>query len=486
MGENEIIFFTKAPKLGYAKSRFSKYFIQEDCLKLAKNLIRENKKIIDESGFPSIIHFSGDRDDIDFVKGEKRLQVGEGLGERMFSSLKMELKNFKKVLLQGSDLAFVKPSLYAKIFKDLDKADIVLIPTEDGGYGMVAMKEPHDIFSGIKYSTSKVLEDTIKKIEAMGLTYILEDTIIDVDDLDSLMIAETGDRSASFIGMGEYNINYLAEDKVYRLNLGSQMNLGRKQIFYEYQALEELRSSGVTPKPCFVKDEGKFIPTPFLTMEYLEGRPLNYDKDLDKAAYILGRIHSINTEDSKLLKAEKPFLDMFTECSNMFALYKDWPKKDPETLKIMNMLFELAQGFDLNSKAKRFALINTELNSGNFIIGQDNSYLIDWEKPILGDPEQDLAHFLVPTTTMWKTEKILSRKEIEGFLEAYEKYNQVDLERLGIYFKLNLLRGLSWSAMAKSQYDRDGVKNQDTAEKIDRYLKKDFLEEVLKIYKVEI
>ena len=42
--------------------------------------------------------------------------------------------------------------------------------------------------------------------------------------------------------------------------------------------------------------------------------------------------------------------------------------------------------------------INTELNSGNFLMngaGKDN-YLVDWEKPLYGDPVQDLGHFLAP------------------------------------------------------------------------------------------
>ena len=67
--------------------------------------------------------------------------------------------------------------------------------------------------------------------------------------------------------------------------------------------------------------------------------------------------------------------------------------------------------------------INTELNSTNFLIGGENkpNYLIDWEKPLLGDPAQDLGHFLAPTTTFWKTDVILSAEEMDRFLEIYLK-----------------------------------------------------------------
>ena len=64
-----------------------------------------------------------------------------------------------------------------------------------------------------------------------------------------------------------------------------------------------------------------------------------------------------------------------------------------------------------------------ELNSTNFLIGGEGkpNYLIDWEKPLFGDPAQDLGHFLAPTTTFWKTDVILKEEEIENFLNEYLK-----------------------------------------------------------------
>ena len=58
-------------------------------------------------------------------------------------------------------------------------------------------------------------------------------------------------------------------------------------------------------------------------------------------------------------------------------------------------------------------MVNTELNSGNFLINEGaRSYLVDWEKPLLSEAAQDLAHFLAPTTTFWKTDTILDREAV--------------------------------------------------------------------------
>ena len=95
--------------------------------------------------------------------------------------------------------------------------------------------------------------------------------------------------------------------------------------------------------------------------------------------------------------------------------------------------------------------INTELNSTNFLINGEGkgNYLVDWEKPVYGEPAQDLGHFLAPTTTFWKTDVILDQDRIDAFLDTYiEKVNgRFDTtglkERTYIYIPVTCLRGIT-------------------------------------------
>ena len=132
--------------------------------------------------------------------------------------------------------------------------------------------------------------------------------------------------------------------------------------------------------------------------------------------------------------------------------------------------------------------INTELNSGNFLInglGKPN-YLVDWEKPLLGNPVQDLGHFLAPTTTFWKTDNILSKEEINQFVNAY--LTAVDgrfciehlEEELELYIAVTCLRGITWCAMAWVQYQEPGrlIRNHDTFHKLEAYLEEEFLSNI--------
>ena len=102
--------------------------------------------------------------------------------------------------------------------------------------------------------------------------------------------------------------------------------------------------------------------------------------------------------------------------------------------------------------------------------GKDN-YLVDWEKPLYGDPVQDLGHFLAPTTTFWKTDVILT--EEEEMADFTRKYIQAvngrfDVsgieERLNILFRSRVsgeLHGVQWHWV---EYQEPGrlIRNEET------------------------
>ena len=67
----------------------------------------------------------------------------------------------------------------------LAHSDLVLGPTEDGGYCLVAMNSPQArIFEGIPWSSPRVLTATLAVAE--GLSVELLETLWDVDDATDL------------------------------------------------------------------------------------------------------------------------------------------------------------------------------------------------------------------------------------------------------------------------------------------------------------
>lgn len=302
------------------------------------------------------------------------------------------------------------------------------------------------------------------------------------------------------LAQGEYNINYwfihpvTNKKLVLRVNTGSQMHL-EHQMEYEYNALNLIKESGRTPKPFYVDGSLKYLKYGVMVMEFLEGKALDYRKNLNVAAECLADIHSVEVaSDSGLLSPSNPLQAILDECNEMVqTYYQSELGEDTKKEQIRRLLTAGQKKVDMIKDYKGYrCCINTELNSGNFLINGDGkpNYLIDWEKPLYGDPVQDLGHFLAPTTTFWKTDVILTEEEMEEFAKTYIKTvdGRFDVsgveERLNIFIPITCLRGITWCAMAWVQYQEPGrlIRNEETFKKIESYLSAEFLDMIEKRY----
>lgn len=497
------ILFTRVPYSGKTKTRLFDFVTRKQAAEIQTKLLQNIYKNLLSLNIDIKIFHNGEKKDDKFMSEILKTntfyyQKGNNLGEKMYNAFLDVYQTNKpcKIILIGSDIAENINNKIKEAFEKLDKNDIVINPTFDGGYYLVGMKKPiKEIFELEKYGKENVFKKTIEKIKKTGLTYSIGEKALDIDTKEDILTYETGYNKIKLLGKGEYNINFLYEDekeekRVLRVNIKSQMNL-KNQIQYEYEALKILEKSTVTPKVYEFSQKNKILPYGYLTMQYLEGRVLDYNKDMETAAYLLGKIHTTKIPDkNNLIIAENPLLMMYEECLNMANIYLNWEKRDLKVSEYLKFFLEKCKK-QLNKKEKieKVCLINTELNNTNFIIGEnkEKSYIIDWEKPLLGECEQDLAHFLVPTTTFFRTEKILTKKEILGFLKEYEKYNNYNYQKFLKYFTFNCLRGISWSGMAYKEYQEKEKILVDNFifNKIKSYLDIEFLKNIQKYFKEE-
>jgi aminoglycoside phosphotransferase (APT) family kinase protein len=309
----------------------------------------------------------------------------------------------------------------------------------------------------------------------------------------SLNIQSNKEIEVSLLGQGEYNVNFLFinpdnnKKLVLRLNTASQMNLD-DQISYEFNVLKMLELSGRTPKPIFVDSSMDKLPYGLLVMEFLPGVSLDYKTDLEIAASCLADIHCVDfNKNNHLITPKNPLKAVLEECVEMSSKYLNSDIGDENIKIIIKRLIEKSERSVLNidENLNKYHIINTELNSGNFLINGKgkNNYIIDWEKPILGEVEQDLGHFLAPTTTFWKTDVILTRAEMEEFVRMYiEKVNgrfetKNLWDKLEKYIIITCLRGITWCSMAWVEYQAPDklIRNEFTYNKIENYLKESFL-----------
>jgi Phosphotransferase enzyme family len=275
----------------------------------------------------------------------------------------------------------------------------------------------------------------------------------------------------TFLAAGEYNENYLLQGRggawVCRINHGTQLGL-KRQVEYEYQVLEAVYPSGVTPQPLAYSQDGEDLGNGVLLMEYRPGRPLDYMSDLAVAAEIFAAIHTL-APDPRLLVQNDAVAAITAESLGLLQRYQT--QAYPE---VRLLLEDYHRRIEQLSAAAVFAgeglvMVNTEVNSGNFLIDPAGSSLVDWEKAVVSCRYQDLAHFLVPTTTLWKTDCRLSPKEKREFLDVYRRAGKLTIsldeleEKTTLMEQVILLRALSWCYMAYHEYAGGGRALQSSA-----------------------
>jgi thiamine kinase-like enzyme len=287
-----------------------------------------------------------------------------------------------------------------------------------------------------------------------------------------------------FLAAGEYNENYVVVDGegkrfVLRINHGSQLGLSN-QIEYEFTVLKALESSGVTPHVFYYDLQPEKIDGGVLLMEHLPGSPLNYQHDRDIAAGIFARIHSLPVSN-KLIVQRNPILDIARECYELLTRFKDHPLQEEQSklLKYHTYIMRLGENSSHLFKNETMCIVNTEVNSHNFLIEGGKGYLVDWEKAVASYRYQDLGHFLAATTTRWKSDYTFSESEKMQFLKSYSQMALSDVpfselvEKTMLLDMTILLRGLSWCHMAYYEYTATErpLKNRDTFRIIDEYMK---------------
>lgn len=121
---------------------------------------------------------------------ECRVQRGRDLGERLLHSLTEAARDFARLAVAGSDLPDLEAARVEEAFELLEGAcEVVLGPTEDGGYYLLAIRAEHltpGLFENVDWSSERVLAQTLQRCTQHGLRVALLPVERDVDTFDDL------------------------------------------------------------------------------------------------------------------------------------------------------------------------------------------------------------------------------------------------------------------------------------------------------------
>ena len=169
--------FTKTPESHDVKTRLAKDLGSDVARSCHQELVNRTIKLA--MPFEPVIYFTGPLHNKDWVRDLDVLpQQGKDLGERMHTCFEDGIR-----VLIGTDCPMMSEKYIEAAFKALETNDLVLGPTEDGGYVLVGLNSPNsDLFKDVPWSTEKVLATTLRIAENLGLKYVLLPRVWDVDD----------------------------------------------------------------------------------------------------------------------------------------------------------------------------------------------------------------------------------------------------------------------------------------------------------------
>jgi uncharacterized protein len=115
-------------------------------------------------------------------------QVGDDLGTRLQQAFEaMFVKGYQRVFIVGTDVPSLPLDHYKQAIALLETNDLVLGPALDGGYYLIGLKRAApDLFTGIPWSTDRVLALTQEKARTLGLKIALLPQWRDVDTIEDL------------------------------------------------------------------------------------------------------------------------------------------------------------------------------------------------------------------------------------------------------------------------------------------------------------
>lgn len=172
-----LIVFVRNPAKGRVKKRLAASVGEEAALQIYQQLLEGLAAVLREVEVQQEVHYSDFIPEQDLWGGkEKRLQEGEGLGERMAGAFQKGFQEgYRQIVLIGSDLPYLSPQDLQAAFSALDKHDYVLGPAEDGGYYLIGMKSLNSkLFRNKSWGSSSVLQETLEELQNDSL-FLLEE-----------------------------------------------------------------------------------------------------------------------------------------------------------------------------------------------------------------------------------------------------------------------------------------------------------------------
>ena len=184
-----VVVFAKSPRLGAVKTRFTPPLSARQALELHRACLLGTLRVV--LSLPSTIekalYWSG-KESFHLPRGWRpklvvRRQRGMDLGARMSNAIAELLeRGYERVMIIGSDHPTLARARLLEALRRLERAEVALGPSLDGGYYLVACRRwIPAMFQEISWGTSRVFRSTRARLARLGVRLSILEPWYDVD-----------------------------------------------------------------------------------------------------------------------------------------------------------------------------------------------------------------------------------------------------------------------------------------------------------------
>jgi len=184
-----LIIFARNPVRGKVKTRLAATMGDDKALSIYQSLLEHTVQITQQLPYDCYVFYADGISKNDVWPDDlylKKNQEGKDLGQRMLHAFDtLFQQGYKKIIIIGTDCFELSSFILLDAFTALDEKEVVIGPSEDGGYYLLGMRQFFPfLFEEKAWSTDSVYSSTVQQLVIQNIRYEILPILNDIDTED--------------------------------------------------------------------------------------------------------------------------------------------------------------------------------------------------------------------------------------------------------------------------------------------------------------
>ena len=184
-----LIIFARNPVRGKVKTRLAATMGDDKALSIYQSLLEHTVQITQQLPYDCYVFYADGISKNDVWPDDlylKKNQEGKDLGQRMLHAFDtLFQQGYQKIIIIGTDCFELSSSILLDAFTALDEKEVVIGPSEDGGYYLLGMRQFFPfLFEEKAWSTDSVYSSTVQQLVIQNIRYEILPILNDIDTED--------------------------------------------------------------------------------------------------------------------------------------------------------------------------------------------------------------------------------------------------------------------------------------------------------------